>query len=403
MSEVSKRTQSESPIRHEQNATSATKAELEPLRDRTDIGLEKERAKTDLIIERDLGENGAHAEGESPRIDADKPASPLRTNLAEFERALVDRGRERERRLAGLTKEPERQQPGTDAAPVEYEPPPGSDKTLGRERAQTDERLRQEREETDEVVDAAGVRLLREEAAHVLSKKALAYRDEILALVGHELRNPLTAIGLRAQELLEPPPGDQTALAARLAAHEIAEDIQAACDQMARIVAELLDAALADMGRLNITVARGDAVRLVHDAMAASAPMLRKQGLSVKVVEPAEPLFAWFDRARLLQVFANLFGNALKFTAPGGTITVSVAKVGAELRFCVADSGRGIPPEDLLHVFERFWQLGKGERRGIGLGLYICKSIVEAHGGRIWVSSDVGAGSRFFFTLPEAT
>jgi signal transduction histidine kinase len=102
----------------------------------------------------------------------------------------------------------------------------------------------------------------------------------------------------------------------------------------------------------------------------------------------------------MLQVLANLLSNSIKFTARGGNITVSCVDNGGGLQFCVSDTGSGIPQEMLESVFERFWQVGKNDRRGLGLGLYISKCIVEAHGGRIWTESTLGVGSRFYFTLP---
>jgi len=99
-------------------------------------------------------------------------------------------------------------------------------------------------------------------------------------------------------------------------------------------------------------------------------------------------------------VFSNLVGNAIKFTPAGGRLTISAAASESEVRFEIADTGPGIPAEQLPHVFGQFWQGTRGDRRGIGLGLAIAKGIVEAHGGRIWVESQVGEGSRFYFTLP---
>ncbi len=109
------------------------------------------------------------------------------------------------------------------------------------------------------------------------------------------------------------------------------------------------------------------------------------------------------DRKRLLQVFENLMGNALKFTPKGGCITVSAAAKDRVVQFTVADTGPGIAPESVPHVFDRFWQAATRERRlGAGLGLPITKGIVEAHGGRIWLESTVGRGTTFFFTIPAA-
>jgi signal transduction histidine kinase len=106
------------------------------------------------------------------------------------------------------------------------------------------------------------------------------------------------------------------------------------------------------------------------------------------------------DRDRVLQVLSNLIGNALKFTPPDGTITVSVRSLGAEVRVCVADSGTGIPEAEREHVFDRYWQATHTRRAGAGLGLFIVKGIVEAHGGRAWAEAAPGGGASICFTLP---
>jgi signal transduction histidine kinase len=111
----------------------------------------------------------------------------------------------------------------------------------------------------------------------------------------------------------------------------------------------------------------------------------------------------WGDRDRLLQVFENLIGNAIKFTKAGGCITVSATSRDHEVIFRVADTGSGIAPENLPRVFDRFWQATSTDRQGAGLGLPITKGIVEAHGGRIWVESTPSRGTTFSFTIPEAT
>jgi signal transduction histidine kinase len=309
-------------------------ADLEPARERTNIGLEEERADTDLALRH-------------------------------------DRGRREERLVVN--------------------------QRLTDERAETDALLLNERVETDAVVDDVTLHLVDEQAAHALARTAVARRDELLALVSHELRSPLTAIALNAEALLGASP------VASLDGGEIrtiAEDVRAACGQMTLLVGDLLDLASMEAGRLKVTLEDEDAAALVRDAVSANRPMIHMASLSLVVDCPTEPLRARLDRRRLLQVLANLFANAVKFTRPGGTITVSLASGEQGLRFCVADTGSGIPPEHASRVFDRFWQLGGSDRRGVGLGLYICKAIVEAHGGRIWVHSEPGVGSQLYFTIP---
>ena len=116
----------------------------------------------------------------------------------------------------------------------------------------------------------------------------------------------------------------------------------------------------------------------------------------------AEPLFADVDRDRILQVLSNLIGNALKFTPNGGIVKFSARKQENHVEISVADNGPGIPPQDRQLIFERFTKLRMNDRTGLGLGLFVAKWIVEAHKGHISVTSDVGKGSTFSFTLPLA-
>ena len=122
--------------------------------------------------------------------------------------------------------------------------------------------------------------------------------------------------------------------------------------------------------------------------------------MNLKLTE--RPLTTEFDHDRMLQVLANLISNAIKFTPEGGGIRVRGERTGDWLRLTVGDTGVGIPDTMLESVFERFWQVGENDRRGLGLGLYIARYIVQAHGGTIWAESKVGEGSTFCFTLPKS-
>jgi signal transduction histidine kinase len=126
----------------------------------------------------------------------------------------------------------------------------------------------------------------------------------------------------------------------------------------------------------------------------------RSRNVTLSLVHGEDDVTALCDRDRILQVFANLLGNALKFTPASGTIIVSQAVVGDEVQLSITDTGPGIPAELRSRVFDRFWRNKESTNAGSGLGLAICKGIIEQHGGRIWVDGRAGAGAVFVFTIP---
>jgi signal transduction histidine kinase len=169
---------------------------------------------------------------------------------------------------------------------------------------------------------------------------------------------------------------------------------------MNRLIQDLLDVALMEAGQLTIERSRLSASWLITEAVDMQRPLVSSSSLELRVdVDPDVPE-VWGDRDRLLQVFENLIGNAIKFTKAGGRITVGATSRDREVVFWVADTGSGIASENLPRVFDRFWQATRAGRHGAGLGLPITKGIVGAHGGRIWVESTEGSGSTFFFTIP---
>jgi signal transduction histidine kinase len=171
---------------------------------------------------------------------------------------------------------------------------------------------------------------------------------------------------------------------------------------MDRLIQDLLDVTSMEAGRLSIEPVRLRPVQVISDTLDAHGPAVTAASLELQNEVSTDLSLIWADRDRLLQVFENLIGNALKFTTPGGRIAVGAAPRGAETLFWVADTGSGIASEDIAQIFDRFWQSRKAGRHGAGLGLSIVKGIVEAHRGRIWVESAVGRGSTFFFTIPSA-
>jgi signal transduction histidine kinase len=172
---------------------------------------------------------------------------------------------------------------------------------------------------------------------------------------------------------------------------------------MNHLIQDLLDVALMEANQLTIERARLSAVELVGEAVDMQRPIASSSSLELRVEVDADVPDVWGERNRLLQVFENLIGNAIKFTQAGGRITVGAASRDEDVVFWVAAAGCGIASVNLSRVFDRFWQATRAGRKGAGLGLPITKGIVEAHGGRIWVESTGGSGSTFFFVIPRVS
>lgn len=229
------------------------------------------------------------------------------------------------------------------------------------------------------------------------AQRATQARDDVLGIVAHDVRSPLHSISLAAQ-LLEL----TLAKAGDVAGEENVKRILRSVERANRLIEDLLDVTRIEAGALglpcNVLAVKPVLVDLLgSQRLAASAASIE---LQLQIDDELPEIRA--DRERLLQVLENLIGNATKFTPKGGRITIAAAKRLGAVLFSVADTGDGIPPESLPHVFDRFWQAKRAERRGAGLGLPICKGIVEGYGGRLWVESTPGRGSTFYFTIPAA-
>ena len=227
------------------------------------------------------------------------------------------------------------------------------------------------------------------------SQQATHARDEVLAVVSHDLRNPLHVISLGASYLLKRLPQGAEGTSWR----KQAELMRRSADQAVHLIQDLLEVAKIESGRLSVECQPQEVGRLVDDVIELHRPLAEARRLLLERELEAELPRVLADRRRVLQVFSNLIGNALRYTSEGGRVTVRARREGRFVRFFVSDTGKGITPEHLPHLFERYWQ-PKGAREGAGLGLPIAKGIIEAHGGYILVESEPGKGSTFSFTLP---
>jgi signal transduction histidine kinase len=232
------------------------------------------------------------------------------------------------------------------------------------------------------------------------AEQAARAREQVMAVVSHDLKNPLATIQLAVDFLLEEIVPDD-------AAHEHEREqlhaIHRSAQRMYRLVHDLLDVTEIEAGQLPVARTSLGVHVLVTDALELLRPLANSKRIAlVTELSPALPPVE-ADRERVLQVFSNLGGNAIKFTPQGGRVEIGASLREAMVEFTVRDSGPGIASEDLPHVFDRFWQADRTARNGAGLGLAIAKGIVEAHSGGIRVESELGGGTSFLFTLPVAT
>jgi signal transduction histidine kinase len=219
--------------------------------------------------------------------------------------------------------------------------------------------------------------------------------ERVMEVVVHDLRNPLTAIKATSDALQNSADLDPRH-------RQRLKIIDRSASRMESLIRDLVDAGQAERGGLQMMLEKENATSIVEEAIELHAPMARERGVTLESSGPAGTVFINGDRLRLLQVLGNLIGNALRFTTEGGRITVRLEaeEQARVVRFVVEDTGTGITPEHLPHIFEQYW---KGDAKGTGLGLYIARSIVRAHGGDIDVTSTPGQGASFSFTIPRAT
>ena len=228
---------------------------------------------------------------------------------------------------------------------------------------------------------------------YLQAEQATHARDEMLAIVAHDLRNPLNTILMASEMVREAAP----------IAKRPAEMVLRAAERMNRLIEDLLDVARLQSGGLVVRPGVEPVAQILDEAMTMLQPLATAQGITMERADAAMVPPVRADAGRILQLLSNLVGNAIKFTPVGGRITLGALPQGREVLFWVADTGPGIASEQLPHIFSRFWQVDRADRRGVGLGLAIARGIVEAHGGRIWVESRVGEGSTFLFTVPAVT
>jgi signal transduction histidine kinase len=223
------------------------------------------------------------------------------------------------------------------------------------------------------------------------ARRASAAREELLGVVAHDLRNPLGAITLKAATI------ERHEADPRM--RERAQSIRRLAARMEELIGSLLEAARIEAGRLSLAWKCCTVSELFSTVTETFSATASAKNVSLEQESVHHDLTFWADPDRVWQVLSNLVGNALKFTGDGGTVRIRAVETGFHVRFEVRDTGPGIAADHLGRVFDRFWH-GDDAHRGTGLGLYIAKEIVEAHGGNIWVESRIGSGTAFIFDLP---
>jgi PAS domain S-box-containing protein len=224
-------------------------------------------------------------------------------------------------------------------------------------------------------------------------------KSDFVSGVSHELRTPLTAIKVSVDNMLDGVIGEfnekQIAYLTR---------IKANTDRLARLINDLLDLSRIEAGKIDFRPTNLSLVTLIKEVAESLRPVAAEKLISLNIASPDREVMAWADRDKVVQVLMNLIGNALKFTPAHGKVTVVVGKNGDQwVRVSVADTGLGIPTEEADRIFDKFYQIAQSSKqktKGTGLGLTICKDLVEMQGGQIWVESEGGQGSTFAFTLP---
>jgi signal transduction histidine kinase len=216
-------------------------------------------------------------------------------------------------------------------------------------------------------------------------------RDELLVSVAHELKTPLSIILLTTARMLE----EDAAPDGRRQLESIARSAH----RMRRLVADLLDSAALEAGAMPVRPLLAPLRPVITEAIEAQEVSARGAGIEILADVPAELPPVWIDQWRILQVLDNLLSNAVKFSPRGGRVRLRATVAEELVTVSVSDNGPGLAEEELAHVFDRFWRAGRATAAGHGIGLSVCRSIIERSGQQIWARSRLGGGTTISFTL----
>ena len=225
---------------------------------------------------------------------------------------------------------------------------------------------------------------------------AVRARDDLVAVVSHDLRNPLGVIQMQVAVLLQTAGSGSEESSRRI--QTSANHIQRAVRRMNTLIRDLLDLAKLEAGRFTLQVTECQINELVEESLLILRPLAEAKRITLTADLSGASVNA--DRDRIFQVLSNLVGNAIKFTPEHGRISLRAEAAERETRVTISDNGPGIPPAQSANIFDRYWQVRRSDQEGSGLGLFIAKGIIEAHGGRIWTEPHAGPGATFIFVLP---
>lgn len=250
-------------------------------------------------------------------------------------------------------------------------------------------------------VTAAIRRLLRRcETSPLKIDEAHAAREQMLAIVSHDIKNPLSAIRLEAQMLLRVAERHGKSLLGEEVKIQAARILKTA-DRLRILISDLLDKNKKENSLSHLHKSPIPVQVLLKEVLEATRPLMNQKKIHFKLFIPSTDITLMADRTKMFQVLSNLLNNAIKFTPHEGTIDVEIQDQESEVHFSVSDSGPGLPQESLEHVFDKYWTGKLPGSSGHGLGLFICKTIVHAHGGGIWVSNLPIKGAKFTFSIPK--
>ncbi|SOQ10502.1 ATP-binding protein [Pseudomonas syringae group genomosp. 3] len=228
-------------------------------------------------------------------------------------------------------------------------------------------------------------------------QEAVRLRDELVAVVSHDLRNPMSIIIMQCGMMQRWAVGDTNFENRNI--RRALGTIEKATTRMNSLLEDLLDTAQIEAGRYQLSRLALSVTSLLEEACSLLVMLTTEKNIELNCTS-AQGLVIDADPERIFQVLSNLVGNAIKFTPKGGRINIDAVADGDDVLFRVSDDGIGIPAQHLPYIFQRYWSVKEGNPRGNGLGLYICQGIITAHGGRLWADSSLDSGSVFSFTLP---